>query len=64
MQSKFDIFSLDLCNTPNGFCPVVNQSESKFMREKFQRIENQRKAENDKDLAKHRNYDLDEDSKN
>ena len=63
LQSKFDIFSLDLTSTPNGFCPVVNQSERKFMTEKFLKIEQQRKAENDKDLAKHKEYDLDEDEK-
>lgn len=33
------------------------------MTEKFNRIEQQRKAENDKDLAKHKEYDLDEENK-
>jgi hypothetical protein len=33
------------------------------MTEKFWKIEQQRKAENDKDLAKHIDYDLDEDAK-
>ena len=64
LQSKFDIFNLDLLNTPNGFCPVVNQSERKFMMDKFERIENQRQTENDKELAKHSEYDKDEEAKN
>ena len=32
--------------------------------DKFERIENQRQTENDKELAKHSEYDKDEEAKN
>ena len=34
------------------------------MVEKFDKIQNQRQAENDKELAKHKEYDRDEETKN
>lgn len=56
---KYDVFKLNLYETPNGFCPVVNSSEKKFLSDKFERIETQRKIENDKSRQRHIEYDRD-----
>ena len=48
LKPKFDIFELNLRETPNGFCPVVCTAEKKFLADKFERIEQQRKIENEK----------------
>jgi hypothetical protein len=39
LRPKFDLFELNLDETPNGFCPVINSSEKKFLSDKFERIE-------------------------
>lgn len=59
LQSKFDIFYLDLQNTPNGFCPCANQSERKYMSDNFVRLEDLREIENKKDLLKFEEHDRD-----
>lgn len=56
---KFDIFKLQLAETPNGFCPMICNAEKKFLSDKFERIETQRKIENEKSRQRHLEYDRD-----
>lgn len=56
---KFDVYNLDLANTPNGFCPVINEAEKRICLEKFSRIETQREIENLKDYERHLANDVD-----
>lgn len=46
-------------NTPHGFCPCVSKTEFKFVTEKFDKIVKQREKENEKDLKRQFEADLD-----
>lgn len=46
-------------NTPHGFCPCVSKTEFKFVTDKFDKIVKQREKENEKDLRKMFEADLD-----
>lgn len=45
--------------TPQGFCPCVSRTELKFVTDKFDKIVKQREKENEKDLKKQFEADLD-----
>jgi hypothetical protein len=57
-RQNLDIHKLEM-NTPHGFCPCVSKTEFKFVTDKFDKIVKQREKENEKDLKRQFEADLD-----
>jgi hypothetical protein len=55
----YDVFALQIKDTPNGTCPCVNRQKRKWIAEKFDKIEQQRKIENEKSRLRHLENDRD-----
>lgn len=58
-SGQADLFALKITETPNGICPVVNAQELEWLADKYDKIEQQRKTENEK--LKHRALENDKD---
>jgi hypothetical protein len=59
IQTKYDVYLLDIKGTPNGYCPVLNHEQKSFCSKKFYQIEQQRDTENKKDFERHLEFDRD-----